>query len=135
MNQLQTQNTEQQDLNLQRYIQHILESIQESLEKGELDSVQALASLIQVSDIQTKEALVLKIAELKSKYPCLEHIEIRDRSDQKAIFDDVVQKVMTALIKEGKTIEATDFVNQASTMQGSLDSLKSSFPQYLNLID
>lgn len=131
----QTQTPEQLDSNLQRYVQHILESIQESLEKGELNSVQSLAALIQVSNIETKEELAAKITELKQKYPCLEHVEIRDRADQKATFDDAVQKVMTHLIKEGKTTEATEFSTTALTINGDLEKLKAAFPQYLNLID
>lgn len=115
------------------YVNYVFKSVLESLSKSELTDVQVLAIFLQLSSATNKEELKNIIENLIAKYPSLKEVNFKEQVSNKEKFDFIVQTIVSALIKEGKSKEAEQFVARSKEVNGSTDSLRAEFTEYFSL--
>ncbi len=95
------------------YAQKIFAAVKDALDRNELGYAQTLAIFTQLSTMDSKEGLQAKIIELSEKYPALKQIEFKEEVATEEALDELVQKYVSHLIKEGQTKEAEVFAKSA----------------------
>lgn len=135
-----TQNQQATDLvdageDFARYAQNILKSVQEGLERSNIDPIESLAIMIELSDVASIEELEMRVAELKDKYPVLDEAQFREQVHTEESLDEIVQKYVSHLIKTGKVKEADTFAKAADAKDATVEALQETFPDFANYIN
>lgn len=118
------------DTDLTRYIIHVMDVIREALEKSTINDLDALAVMIHIAEFDTKEELEEKVEALLIEYPFLKEVAITERIVEKEKIDELLQRFVSMLIKDGKTDEAVAIGKLAHKQGITLDAIKSSYPDF-----
>lgn len=106
----------------------ILETIQEDLHRKKLNTAQIFIILLSLSEAQTKEQLRIEIEKLIKHYPQLEEVLFREKAELKTQSEDILQEIVSNLIKNGRSEEASEISGFAA--DHSFDEVKAKYPQY-----
>lgn len=114
----------------ERYARNILKSVQEGLERSNIDPVESLSIMIELSDVMSIEELEMRVAQLKEKYPVLDEAQFKEQVHEEESLDEITQKYISQLIKSGKVKEAEEFAKAADSKEATIQSLRDAYPEF-----
>lgn len=112
------------------YTRKILQTLSEEMDRGKIDYIQMLAITTQLSNITTEEDLRAKLSELTTKYPELAEVDFKEKKQSSESIDELVQKYVSHLIKNGDPLKAGEFAQFAEQEGTTLDQIKEKYPDF-----